>query len=102
LKFATKPHGHSYSHLLTCDLVGIGEIDIVDLVKYPNLIVKWAGGRFQRRREAAKAFCQETNRKALLWKTEATQEDQTWTELCLLTDYIPDTVLITEVEKLAV
>ena len=48
LVFAKKPHGHTYSHLLTCDLLGVSEQDVVNLVENCNLIVKWNRGRYPR------------------------------------------------------
>lgn len=100
LVFAKKPHGHTYSHLLTCDLFGVSEQDVVNLVDNCNLIVKWNRGRYPKRRDAAAAFCRENKKKAILWRAQSSQESESWTELCLLAAHIPNTVLITDVEEL--
>jgi hypothetical protein len=100
LIFAKKPHGHTYSHLLTCDLIGVSEQDVVNLVENENLIVKWNRGRYPKMKDAAAAFCQQNKKKAILWRSQSSQECERWTELCLLTEHIPNTVLITDVEEL--
>lgn len=99
LIFAKKPHGHKYSHLLTCELIGVSDQDIVDLTRNENLITRWNRGRLPRR-DAAVAFCREQNKKAILWRSQSSQESETWTELCLLTNHIPNTVRIITAEKL--
>jgi hypothetical protein len=100
LTFAKQPHRHTYSHLLTCSLVGVSLDDVVDLVADPNLIVKWNRGRYPKRRDAAEAFCRENKKKAILWETARSQKFEGWTELCLLTEHIPNTVLIIGAEEL--
>jgi hypothetical protein len=99
LVFAKKPHGHIYSHLLTCELIGLGQEDIVNLVEDENLIAKWNRGRFKSR-DAAVEYCRENKKKAILWASKSSQKSQTWTELCLLAEHIPNTVRIIDVEEL--
>ena len=76
LIFAKKSHGHTYSHLLTCDLIGVSEQDVVNLVENENLLVKWNRGRYPKRRDAAAAFCQ-NKKKAILWRANHLRNPKT-------------------------
>ena len=101
LIFARKPHGHTYSHLLTCELIGVSEQDVVDLVVSPNLIAKWAQRPdYPTKKTAAAAFCRENSKKVIVWQSQSSQISEVWTEICLLTEYIPNAVRITHVEEL--
>lgn len=103
LIFAKKPHGHTYSHLLTCELIGVSEQDVVDLVVSPNLIAQWARRPdYSTKKTATAAFCRDNSKKVIIWQSQSSQLSEIWTEICLLTEYIPNTVLITHVEELKV
>jgi hypothetical protein len=101
LIFANKSHGHTYFHLLTCELIGVSEQDVVDLVVNPNLIAHWVRRRdYPTRKATTTAFCRDSGKKVIIWQSQPSQSSETWTEICLLTEYIPNTVLITHVEEL--
>jgi hypothetical protein len=101
LIFANKSHGHTYSHLLTCELIGVSEQDVVDLVVSPNLIAHWVRRHdYPTRKTATAAFCRDNGKKVIIWQSQSSKLSETWTEICLLTEYIPNTVLITHVEEL--
>jgi hypothetical protein len=99
--FASKPHGHTYSHLLTCELVGISEQDVLDLIEAPNLITRWVRrSDYPTKKAATAAFCRDNGKKVVLWQSRSSQPSEIWKEMCLLLEYVPNTVQITHVEVL--
>lgn len=100
LQFARTNHKHLYTHLLTCRLTNITKDDFVDLVSDPNRILKAkAELRSNLKTLSVKklhaAYCKEHGKKGVIWTAK-----HGWTEVCLLTEYIDDAVVIEHVEAL--
>jgi hypothetical protein len=99
LEFASKNHGHKYTHLLKCELTGMQECDFVDLIADPNQIVR-QNRTGQSRRVATENFCRENHKKGVIWQSPSFESLPGWKEICLLPDHIQGSVLIEEVEGL--
>lgn len=89
---------YEYTHILTCELVGLEEADFIDLTKEPSKVVRWQNHKgLKTKREAAVDLCHADGKKGLIWKS---QTRESWTELCLLTEHIPHTVRIEAAEEI--
>jgi hypothetical protein len=99
LEFAKKDRGHSYTHLLTCELKDMQEGDFVDLVANPNQIVRQKRTG-QNSRDATKDFCRENTKKGVIWQSVSSESLSGWKEICLLPEHIQQAVVIKEVEAL--
>ena len=100
LQFAGANHGHVYTHLLTCQLKNITIDDFIDLVSDPNCILKAkAKSKSNLKMLSGKklnvAYCREKGKKGLIWRAQ-----NRWIEICLLADYIGDSVEIEHAEAL--
>jgi hypothetical protein len=98
LNFAKVDHGHTYTHVVTCQLEKITKDDFVDLVSNPNAITKVKSTHpFEglHGRRLNHAYCEVEGKLGLIWKSI-----QGWTEVCLLTEHIGGAVLIVDSEPL--
>lgn len=97
LSFATKPHGHRYTHLLYCDLDDIEMDDLWDEIVDPNRIARFKS-QDESPRQARARYGKENNKKGFIWQARGVES---WTELCLLSEHVCKVVRIVESEQLA-
>ena len=98
LEFVQKVQKHEYTHLLTCQLVGIRQDDLLDLIADPNLIAKAKRNPHYSKltkREVYPTYCEAHRKKGILWKAT-----KGWRELCLLRAFAEGTVVIEATEPL--
>lgn len=100
LKFSTKDHGHTYTHLLTCQLEEISKNDLVDLVKNENQIARFKTSAkpplsILTGRELNTRYCDIHGKKGILWRAR-----KGWTEVCILKQFVANSVIIEAAETL--
>ena len=85
---------HPYTHLLTCEVEGITEDDLADMVSDPACVTRWKGSRRISSREAYVQYCAEHGLRGIR------AGFANWEEIVIHDQHLTGNVRIVDSEKL--
>ncbi len=96
LQFSKTRHGHTYTHLLSCDLVGLTSNDFVDIEIPENArAIRESPHGKKSHSERYYNYCLSNGFKGIIWHARAG-----WVELVLFEPFVAGKVIIKEAKAL--